>query len=351
MRIATESFFDKIKDALKAELPFVGYRLPKTDVIKGHFPLDDNLQYTTTFSESGFVFAPFDDKKPSILFPLTESASYTTSFSDTFEIDKGIAHRDFASENSKSKHIGLVQKGVDLLKTTGTKKVVLSRREVVECPDFELIKTFKKLLSNYPNAMVYVWFHPKVGLWLGATPETLLKVQDNSFTTMSLAGTQTYKGSLDIVWENKDKQEQQFVTDYIVEKLDNRVKISELQTIKAGSLVHLCTTISGRLSKEFTLHKLIKLLHPTPAVCGLPKAESKTFILDNEGYDRTFYTGFLGELNIDDSSNLFVNLRCMQVLQKQLAVYIGGGITVESNPEKEWEETVAKSKVMLAVLS
>ena len=91
-------------------------------------------------------------------------------------------------------------------------------------------------------------------------------------------------------------------------------------------------------------------VHPTPAVCGLPKNEAKVFILENEGYDREFYTGFFGELNLKGSSNLFVNLRCMQVLKNQLALYIGGGITIDSIPEKEWEETIAKSEVMLKVL-
>jgi isochorismate synthase len=95
---------------------------------------------------------------------------------------------------------------------------------------------------------------------------------------------------------------------------------------------------------------LIDALHPTPAVCGLPKESAKEFILENEGYDRSFYTGFLGELSVENRSNLFVNLRCMQVKDATYYIYIGGGITSASVPEKEWEETVAKSKVMLRVL-
>jgi len=350
LKIETNPFFNKITEALNAELPFVAYRHPETDTVKGIFQKNDNLHYMSDFSESGFVFAPFDDNKPSILFPLTASETFETNFSGVYIMD-GDKHLQWSvSEDSKTAHINLVQKGIDLLKTTDTKKVVLSRKKIVEYPDLDVIETFKKLLTNYNNALVYIWFHPKVGLWLGATPETLLKVQEGIFKTMALAGTQAYQGSLNVIWNAKEKQEQQFVTDYIVEKLHKDVIVSEAKTVKAGSLVHLCTDISGKLSEEFTLNKLIKLLHPTPAVCGLPKVESKTFILENEGYDRAFYTGFLGELNIDRSSNLFVNLRCMQVLQKQLVIYIGGGITIDSIPEKEWEETVAKSKVMLKVL-
>jgi isochorismate synthase len=350
LKIETKSFFDKIAEALKAELPFVAYRHPETDSLKGHFQKNDNLYYTKDLSESGFVFASFDDAKPAVFFPFTESATFKTNFSDTYTIVEEKTHQWSLSEAFKENHINLVKKGIDFLNTSNAKKVVLSRKEIIDYPDLNVVETFKKLLKNYTNAMVYVWFHPKVGLWLGATPETLLKVKNNSFKTMALAGTQAYQGSLEVVWQQKEKQEQQFVTDYIVEKLNNNIIVSRPHTIKAGSLVHLCTDISGELSEEFTLNRLIKLLHPTPAVCGLPMKESKVFILENEGYDREFYTGFLGELNIDYTSNLFVNLRCMQLLQNELAIYIGGGITVDSNPLREWEETVAKSKVMLKVL-
>lgn len=112
-------------------------------------------------------------------------------------------------------------------------------------------------------------------------------------------------------------------------------------------------------------------MHPTPAVCGLPKDISKAFILKNENYNREFYTGFLGELNIKERksrnvnrhniendayasvknvSNLYVNLRCMQLVNNHAIVYIGGGITKDSIPEKEWEETVSKSQVIKSIL-
>jgi len=351
MKIRTTSFFDKISKALKAELPFVAYRHPQTDAIKGFFQKDTALHFSIAYSESGFVFAPFDNAEATVLFPLSASDVYSTMLSEIdFEDAMKQTVLQLRSTNAKVNHVSLVQKGIDFLKTTGAKKVVLSRKELIEYSDFDLITTFKKLLTNYTNAMVYVWFHPKVGLWMGATPETLLKIKDGVFQTMALAGTQAYHGNLDVIWEAKERQEQQFVTDYIIEKLDNNLTISKPRTIRAGSLVHLCTLVTGNLSQEYTLRKLVKSLHPTPAVCGLPMQEAKAFILKNEGYEREFYTGFLGELNLNERSNLFVNLRCMQVLPERLAIYIGGGITLDSIPQKEWEETVAKSDVMLNIL-
>ncbi len=354
MEIATESFFHRINEALGRKLPFTAYSRPESNEIKGFFQKNDDLYFTKNYSESGFVFAPFDDIKRSILFPLSNSEICTTTFSGLY-IENSVSNFTLISKSNieKSTHVGLVQKGVEFLKTTGVKKVVLSRKEFINTSDFNVLETFKKLLFNYRSAMVYVWFHPNIGLWLGATPETLLKVKDKMFTTMALAGTQLYQGNLEVAWQHKEKQEQQFVTDFIINNLSKTsmiTEVSEPHTVRAGNLVHLCTIIKGKLSQQLSLYQLISLLHPTPAVCGLPKKEAKEFILENEYYDREFYTGFFGELNLNGFSNLFVNIRCMQALKNQLALYIGEGITIDSIPEKEWEESIAKSKVMLKVL-
>jgi len=351
VKIPIDIFFEKIEQALNAGLPFTAFQHPQEDKIKGFFQRNDKVYHAETYKESGFVFAPFNEIKSAVLFPEEESEVFISSFyEDDFDdaIKKG--NFEFDSEQEKNRHIDLVAKGIDFLKTTQNKKVVLSRKITITSDNFELITTFKKLMSTYKNTMVYVWFHPKVGLWLGATPETLIKVNNNKFSTMSLAGTQVYNDNLDVIWQDKEVQEQQFVTDFIGAQIEANVKVSKPYTIKAGNILHICTDISGQITPELSLDSLIKKLHPTPAVCGLPQKTAKVFILDNENYNRTFYTGFLGELNINGRSNLFVNLRCMQVLKTSIEIYVGGGITVDSIPEKEWKETVAKSKIMLKVL-
>ena len=195
---------------------------------------------------------------------------------------------------------------------------------------------------------------------------------------MALAGTQQFNGNTEVEWGEKEKQEQQFVTDSILENLEKAgvsqggMETSEAYTAKAGNLLHLRTDISGRFSASgVNLEKLLYALHPTPAVCGLPKEKAKNFILSEENYDREFYTGFLGELNLQSSRSrssnrrnvenlayrtvkketaLFVNLRCMKLSGGTAEIFIGGGITKDSNPEAEWEETVNKSQTMKKVL-
>jgi isochorismate synthase len=88
--------------------------------------------------------------------------------------------------------------------------------------------------------------------------------------------------------------------------------------------LHIKTDIEGILNDNSNLKQVISVLHPTPAVCGLPKQEAKDFILENEGYDREYYTGFFGRIKKEGSkdtlkSDLYVNLRCMKKKIRRIA--------------------------------
>ena len=347
------NIFSETKKALEKKLPFVIYQKPNTIIIKAWFQESDNLYTSENYTESGFIFAPFDDKNTAILLPKNKSVFIQEEVD--VEVNTIKEYKNTPSSSSETTHIELVQKGIKAIDDNLFKKVVLSRKEEIKLTNFNSLETFQKLLKSYPTAFSYLWFHPKVGMWLGATPETLVKIKGNNFKTMSLAGTQVFKNTLNVTWQTKEIEEQQFVTDYIndrISNISNNIKISKAETIKAGKLLHLRSVITGEInSKNATL---IKALHPTPAVCGLPLESSKKFILNNENYNRSFYTGFLGELNLDknneNTSELFVNLRCMEIKNNSAFVFVGGGITIDSNPKSEWEETIAKTSTMRKVL-
>lgn len=342
--------FKKIKTSLQNNLPFVAYKKPNTTIISSFFQENDELYYSKDYLESGFVFAPFDDEIPSVLIPKTVSEFMEEKLPD-FKAET-LSNLSFTfNEKAKKYHISTVDEAIKAIKNDKFRKVVISRKEVLEGNNFSVVKVFKKLVSMYSGAMVYVWFHPKVGLWLGATPETLLKITENKFETMSLAGTQVFNGTMNVTWQPKELDEQQVVTDYIFTNLQpivSNISVRNVETIRAGSLLHLRTLILGNL--KGSISELISALHPTPAVCGYPKKEAKQFIIDNEGYQRAFYTGFFGEVNIKKTSHLYVNLRCMEVEKSKVIIYVGGGVTLGSNSNEEWEETVAKSKIMKSVL-
>ncbi|TYC14846.1 isochorismate synthase [Bizionia gelidisalsuginis] len=351
-------------------LPFVIYREPNATNVKGLFQNNDTVYNTIDYSERGFVFAPFDTIEKSILIPFDNSEFYAVPVAYA-EVSLNTTISDSTTKIDKEVHINRVKKAIGAMQSGALQKVVISRKERVDVKAADFISIYKRLLNNYKTAFVYCWYHPKVGMWLGATPETLLKTQGNRFTTMSLAGTQKYEGTEAVEWQAKEKEEQHIVTQFITSNLEavsNNLKVSELQTVRAGGVLHLKTEISGSANTRFLdLHAVLNALHPTPAVCGVPKLLAKRFILDNENYNREFYAGFLGELNYQEKtnrnpklrnvensaygtvktvSNVYVNLRCMQLKESEGFIYVGGGITARSNPELEWEETINKSKTI-----
>lgn len=371
--------FQRLEDHYAMRLPFVAYKKSREKNVNVIFQDDAQLHEATTFEESGFIFAPFEKGKKRVLIPgkpleaAFDFADFTADFTEkTIDFKPDLA----ILEEEKQKHIRLVTQAIDEIKSSDLQKVVLSRKQIADNSKDPLI-LFKALVNAYPDAFTYIFFHPKIGMWLGATPETLLSVNGLRFKTMALAGTQTITENQEVSWGNKETEEQQLVVDDIVKNLEafhiKKLTVGDRETIRAGNVLHLRTVISGVMqAAKQQLEQIITALHPTPAVCGLPRDTAASFIKQYEEYDREFYTGFLGELNLEKenyrsnnrrntenlayksikkSTDLYVNLRCMQYVDKQVFIYVGGGITRDSVPEKEWDETVAKAQTMLRVLS
>ena len=367
-----KDFFSHIATHHKAQLPFVAYRRPNEHVVNAMLQNNQIVHTVDDFSESGFIFSPFESDEKTIIFPSENSKHMSSEYVVSIENEITL-NPNVKSDVGRQQHINLVKEGINSIEDQLFQKVVLSRVETVSVSEFNTIQIFKSLLNQYPTAFVYIWFHPMVGLWLGATPETFMHIEGRRFKTMSLAGTQPYVKTKKVEWDSKNGVEQQLVTDYILNTLDTHIDqltVSEVNTIKAGQLLHLQTTISGVL-KSSDLKVIISALHPTPAVCGLPMKTAKNFILNNENYNREFYSGFLGELNIHSAnsrnrnkrnvennvyktvkkvSHLYVNIRCMQIKNNLALIYVGGGITKDSHPVKEWEETVIKSYTMKRIV-
>lgn len=345
-------------------LPFVFYRLPEKKTVKVLAQKKVTLTNISGLKKNdptkGFVFAPFHEdeqfKKVIIrpdIFCHADKLPELNFAAPAIQVSVAAKEKKIKlKESSKRQFI----KYLGSIRDNNFKKIVAARVVKKKKPEaFKAVEYFQLLCEMYPDAFVSLVFTKEYGLWIGATPEILLSVHKHEFKTYSLAGTkENTKVKSKVVWGKKEKEEQKIVSDYIQKTFavitKETPRIEGPKTITAGNLLHLRTTFSYRSIPNTDWQKIVDRLHPTPAVAGYPKKEAIDFILKNEKANRSFYSGYLGPVNLDDEVNLFVNLRCMNVLKNKLVVYVGCGITADSNFSDEWKETEIKSETLLSLL-
>jgi len=262
--------------------------------------------------------------------------------------------------SSKSDYCELVQAAIDDIERNKLDKIVVSRVVYVQLnKNFDPIKAFIQLEKCYPSLFISLVSTPEGGTWIGASPEHLLAIKNDQLRVVALAGTQAIEKNIalkNIAWREKEIREQALVSHYIRYFLQKQAcSWQEVgpKTVAAGKLAHLQTSFTFSVNQEnkrYLINKIIEELHPTSAICGMPKDKALSFILNNENYDRSFYCGFLGPININKESHLFVNIRCMQLIQNEACLYAGTGITTDSIAEEEWVETILKIETLLPIL-
>lgn len=248
---------------------------------------------------------------------------------------------------SKEEYLEQGAQFLNELKKNELGKAVFSRVKVVSIDAGTKENLFDALCHAYPSAFVYELQSQEFGHWIGATPERLLEGQKGNFRTVSLASTK--KTEDNTPWGEKEIEEQGLVTSFIkgeLEGLSIQYMLEERTELVAGPVKHLQTKFSSIKGED--AYQLIRRLHPTPAVSGLPRKDAISLIRKIEKHDRSLYTGFIGEIN--DSVNVYVNLRCLQIIGDKAYLYLGGGYTKDSNVEAEWEETENKAKTLIKVM-
>jgi isochorismate synthase len=355
---------------------FALWRLPNTNTL--HVLATDrptrvketNLEESTT----GFLFAPFDPAADQYFFPADEHHTFEQGQLITSSVNREPApapvhgrkfypapHRSVRSAESND-YTKLVEQCIAAIADGHFEKLVPSRCRLIDQPEsFDLLEAFQSLCTQYPHAMVSVVSSPSLGTWMGATPEMLVRITpDQHFQTVAIAGTQAWHENMnerEIAWPQKEIQEQALVVRYIISCF-KKIRLREYDeqgpsTIQAGNVLHLKTKFDvDMVGTNFPLlgTTMLRLLHPTSAVCGMPLDSSLTFLREHEGYDRQYYSGYLGPVNFRQETNLYVNLRCMQLLDKQIILYAGAGVLADSDPEKEWHETEMKMRTLLRII-
>ena len=295
--------------------------------------------FSDVYRQKGFVFAPFavSDDCPLLLIRADEVCKCP--------LDELIFH-------------GALSDGT-------FNKLVLSRCSHVSGSTVSPFHLFLRACRDYPRMFVAMVSTPLSGTWLMASPELLIEGKDDVWHTMALAGTMrleneqlafdnpSREGVQNIRWSQKNIQEQRYVASYIMHQLSAHTREIEEQgpfTKRAADLVHLCSDFRFSFKGDSDVDEVVQSLHPTPAVCGLPKRTARDFILLHEPWRRRYYSGYCGPLALDSSTHLFVSLRCMEICQEGYDLYAGGGLLRDSIEQQEWDETEAKLQTMRRII-
>jgi isochorismate synthase len=317
---------------------YLAYRLPGQKIEKFQGTWKKNDLQSLVNENSHFVFSGFDDTSVFQFVPQKKISNIPH------------IHLPNTNENQLSQEEYLCHLAgiMDFMKEREIDKIIYSRIKTVERNETDLDSLFEMLCEQYPTAFVYLLNSKENGCWIGASPEVLLRKNKTLFETVALAGTLSDSNA---EWSEKEKKEQQFVGDYIevvIARYTSSFVKGDTHEVTAGQLRHLKTNFQFALTSS-DLSNFIEEIHPTPAVCGVPKLEAKQLIQEVEAHKRNLYTGFLGVVGSDDVQ-LYVNLRCMQCFGNVFHLYVGGGITAESIPENEWIETERKATTLSNVI-
>ncbi len=353
-------------------IPFVVYRLPYSQesiiaIQSQKLPL--KIEAISELNQkSGFLITPFEINglhhtfllEPDFIMPLSEvEDEHITYFSqiNTFEKSYYSNGKDLF-ETNQNLFVQQVKEIQNYIKNGTIKKAVLSRIHVENRNKILKIADIYNTISNlYPDAFVYLLQMPYVGCWIGATPEPFIRTNKKHVEIESIAGTY-WLGENDennVVWGEKEKEEQWLVSSFIEEKL-RQLGVNDFEkhgptTLKAGNLAHIKTLYRFQLQRiQNNTDKFIQELHPTPSVCGLPQKEAMQIIKTVELHNREYYSGLIGLLNLQGTTQLYTNIRCMKINPDNFEIFLGAGITASSIPEAEWEETNYKKTTMLSAI-
>lgn len=349
-------------------MSFVYFRLPhSTQIFRNRLSAEPEelVSPAELNGKRGFVIAPFTQSAdcPILLLPTDWEA---TTLDDDCQLSAMLLDADYEEESERyaidfHNYHGQLESGA-------FQKIVLARSARLKATEnIKPLTLFARACRLYPRMFVALFSTERSGTWLIATPETLIGGSGGEMCTMALAGTMRLSSELlgfdtegstigknTIPWSTKNIKEQRYVETYItecVERFSDDFSVEGPYTARAGDLVHLRSDIRFSLKDTAHLGDLINALHPTPAVCGMPKEATRDFIQQNESEQRGYYSGFSGLLDPDGDTRLFVTLRCMQIEtdndNSQLyRLYAGGGLLKDSDCQSEWEETEAKMNTM-----
>lgn len=295
-----------------------------------------------------FFFEELENESHSMYienFSATRKLSYKLRLNHSFP-EFSLKNSNFTSISSEI-YQAWVNDCIENIRSGGFSKLVAAQYQIEDINeeklDWKIL--FQNLIHHLPNTFVYLYYIDGE-VWLGASPELVGMCQEGIFKTISLAGTRSEED-----FTAKEVEEQSIVSNFITSQFLKTKETSESKTqiLPFGSIQHLINEYTFDIDENFDFEKAIHAIHPSPALSGMPKEKSIAFILANEPIKREFYSGLVS-VSIDTKKYSFAIIRCARFSANQVRYYAGAGITIDSNPMAEWDETLTKIDVLKKAL-
>ena len=266
------------------------------------------------------------------------------------------------SNTSKSKFLNMVKKAKKYIKIGDIFQVVLSQRFEAKLSKSPL-DIYKKLRVTNPSPFMYFFNFPHFQI-IGASPEILVRLRDNKITVRPIAGTRPRGKNAkednffakDLLKDKKELSEHLMLLDLgrndagKVSKI-NTVKVTESFTIeKYSHVMHIVSNVVGIYNKKYSKFKSLLAGFPAGTVSGAPKIRAMEIIDELESCKRKVYAGGIGYFSANGEFDTCIALRTAITKNNKFYVQAGAGIVADSNPIKEFEETVNKAKALLNAL-
>lgn len=261
----------------------------------------------------------------------------------------------------------MVSRVLPSLKSSKLHKVVLADAlDVLSASPFNIPASLKTLGNLYSDCCIFSLSNGRGPVFIGASPERLLSittsVNGRQLTTDALAGsaargptTETDQAIAEQLLKNpKERYEHQIVVKFIVEQLIQlglTPKYANVpQILRLANIQHLHTPIQAVLPSNLQPLNLVKMLHPTPAVAGLPRPAASQLLQRTESFDRGLYASPIGWIDANGNSEFIVGIRSALIDGRQARLFAGAGIVAQSHPHSELAEVKLKLQALLGAL-
>lgn len=340
-----ESFADMVRfleSKIAEDCPFIVYRLPRRDNFTGSFVLIVPEFYTDD------EYRMLAKVKPWLS---SEWFDFSTSGAQPVR-EMPVCPRSTSRED----YIESLTSLIEILKKRSG-KTVICRNICGSFTDFSIGDIFRSYLDTSigKNCVTFLLWHPQMHFWMGSTPELILERRsDGRYRTIALAGTR--HGSSEGEWDLKNLEEHSLVANDI----ESRMRLSGLDFFRMptkelpyGPIKHLVTEFMSKFvenghDRRF-FDSIADEIEPTPALAGYPRSFAISEIERFESWPRHLYAGCLNIADIRVNMTYGI-IRCVHFDNEKWSVYTGSGVTADSLPYAEWEETEIKASPLLQCL-